>query len=407
MSQSEDLITCEICGGKTHAIKIHLKKNQCREDITFEEYVGRYPSAPTMSQFAKDALERQLKEKADALRAQEEENAKKAAEAAQPVKESPIEKLANAEKDKIVKRDLDKIFELKGAEAKNKAGAGIPVSCVTNPTHPDMVPKINNTYVYDINDLKNVLMGIELKLNTYVFGHKGTGKSELFEQIAARTGRPFCRVQHTANTEEAHIVGMWTVKNNEMTFELGPLALAMKYGWMFLADEYDFASPAVLSVYQAVLEGKALMIKEADAANRIIEPHPNFTFAATGNTNGTGDETGMYAGTNIQNSANYDRFGMTLEKKYMPKKQESLILQNHCGLTPDDANNMVEFASKVREAYDGNKINDTISPRALISASRIGVGRGSFMVGVELAFLNKLSRADKETVKGLAQRVFG
>lgn len=49
----------------------------------------------------------------------------------------------------------------------------------------------------------------------------------------------------------------------------------MKHGWMYLADEYDFAQPNVLSVYQAVLEGKPLYIKEADAANRVIKPHPN------------------------------------------------------------------------------------------------------------------------------------
>ena len=37
----------------------------------------------------------------------------------------------------------------------------------------------------------------------------------------------------------------------------------MKHGWVYLADEYDFAFPQILGVYQPVLEGEALVIKEA------------------------------------------------------------------------------------------------------------------------------------------------
>lgn len=405
-----DLITCEICNGQTHAIAIHLNKKQCSEDITIAAYSERFPNAELMSETAKKALETKKKKAAEAAEAAKAEAEKLKAEATKApaeTKPSAIEILATAEKDKVVTKSLHDIFELTGKSAKNAKGDGIPVSCVENATHSEMVPEINNTYVYDVDDLKNVMLALELGINPYIYGHKGTGKSELVEQIAARTGRPFVRIQHTANTEESHIVGMWTVKEGETRFELGPLALAMKHGWLYLADEYDFALPSVLSVYQAVLEGKALMIKEADAENRLIKPHPNFRFVATGNTNGTGDETGMYSGTNMQNSANYDRFGMVIEKKYMPKAQEALILQKRCGLVEEDSKKLVEFASVVREAHDGHKISDTISPRTLISAAKIGVCRANFATGVQLSFINKLSRVDREVVEALSQRVFG
>lgn len=395
-------ITCEICGGKTHAIAVHLKKKQCIEEIMVEAYQERFPDAPLMSEYAKQAIEKKRAEEA----AKATEEAKQEVAIA-PKETAVIEKLASVEKDTVTTKALHEVFELTGKNAKSVKGGAIPVSCVENTAFPEMVPEANNTYVHNIDDLKNVMLALELKINPYVWGHKGTGKSELFEQIAARTGRPFVRIQHTANTEESHIVGMWTVKNGETVFELGPLALAMKHGWLYLADEYDFALPSVLSVYQAVLEGKALMIKEADAENRMIKPHENFRFVATGNTNGSGDETGLYQGTNLQNSANYDRFGMVIEKKYMPKAQESLILQKRCGLIEADANKLVEFAEKVREAYDGQKISDTISPRTLINAATIGIKRGAFNVGIQLSFTNKLNRVDKETVSALAQRVFG
>lgn len=403
-------ITCEICGGKTHAIAIHLKKKQCSEAIALEAYQARFPDAPIMSEYAIQALEKKRAEEAAAAAAKAKEveaETKKEEVVTEAPKPTAVEKLVASEKDKVVTKALHEVFDLTGKNAKNSKGGAIPVSCIDNTAFPEMVPETNNTYVHNIDDLKNVMLALELHINPYVWGHKGTGKSELFEQIAARTGRPFIRIQHTANTEESHIVGMWTVKDGATVFELGPLALAMKHGWLYLADEYDFALPSVLSVYQAVLEGKALMIKEADAENRMIKPHPNFRFVATGNTNGSGDETGLYQGTNLQNSANYDRFGMVIEKKYMPKAQESIILQKRCGLIEADANKLVEFAGLVREAYDGQKISDTISPRTLINAATIGIKRGAFNVGIQLSFTNKLNRVDKETVEALAQRVFG
>ncbi|MDO6905404.1 CbbQ/NirQ/NorQ C-terminal domain-containing protein, partial [Acinetobacter baumannii] len=183
--------------------------------------------------------------------------------------------------------------------------------------------------------------------------------------------------------------------------------LAMKHGWMYLADEYDFAQPNVLSVYQAVLEGKPLYIKEADAANRVIKPHPNFRFAATGNTNGSGDETGLYQGTNLQNSANYDRFGSVIYKSYMKKEDESLIIQKRVGLCAEDADKLVDYANLVREQYANSKISDTISPRSLINAAMIGLRRNDYKHGLKLAFTNKLTQVDQQVAEDLAQRVFG
>jgi cobaltochelatase CobS len=214
------------------------------------------------------------------------------------------------------------------------------------------------------------------------------------------------RVQHTMNTEESQILGQWTAVNGATKFELGPLALAMKRGWVYLADEYDFAMPSVLAVYQPVLEGKSLVIKEADAANRIIKPHPNFRFAATGNTNGSGDETGLCQGTAIQNAANYDRFGMVIKMEYMPKDQETKILINQTGVSEEDAAKIIDFASRVRENYDGSKISTTISPRTLINAAKLGRMRGDYRMGISLSFANKLNKIDREVVDQLSQRIF-
>lgn len=394
MTNSNEYIVCELCGENTHAIGMHLK--QAHTDMTLDQYKKAFPEAPLYSDYAKELA---LKKKQEKERIAQQEKQVVSTKSSKEVLSD-----AKAESDSVVKRPLHEVFEV---DAKNTRGEPIPISCVVNTSFPELVPEVNSTYVFDVETLKNTLMALELHINPYVWGHKGTGKTELFEQICARTGRPFVRVQHTANTEESHVVGMWTVKNNQTEFELGPLALAMKNGWVYLADEYDFALPSVLSVYQAVLEGKPLMIKEADAENRVIKPHPNFRFVATGNTNGSGDETGLYQGTNLQNSANYDRFGMVIQKDYMSEKDEIEILKRKCNVIEEDAYKLVEFAKMVRDAYAGGKISDTISPRSLIDGAKIGMCKKDYRAGVTLSFINKLTRADAEVVKGLAQRVFG
>lgn len=376
-------IKCRICGAEVHAIQLHLKSDH--PEMTIQMYQEAYPGAPVLSDLARTRLEEAEKAKAGS--------------AVVP---------ATVSSEGTTRKALHEVFGFgKIKAALNSKGEPIPVTYVVENQHPEFVPDVNDGYVYEMEDLKNALLAIELNIPTYCWGHAGTGKTEFFEQIAARTNRPIIRVQHTVNTEESHVIGMWTVKDSQTVFQLGPLAMAMKHGWTYLADEYDFALPSVLSVYQPVLEGKALVIKEADDANRVIRPHKNFRFLATGNTNGSGDETGLYQGTSIQNAANYDRFGMVIHKKYMKPDMEAKILVNRAGIDNEDAKKLVDFANRVRESYDGSKISNTISPRTLINAAKLGLRRGSYRAGISLSFGNKLSTVDAEVVDGLSQRIFG
>jgi len=206
--------------------------------------------------------------------------------------------------------------------------------------------------------------------------------------------------------EEEHIVGGWRLRDGKTFFELGPLAMAMKHGWLYMADEYDFGRPEVTSVYQAVLEGKPLVIKEADPENRVIRPHPDFRIVANGNTNGQGDETGLYQGTNLQNAANYERFGVVEQMPYMEKKLEARLVSQQAGIPLKDAEKLVDFAGRIRAEFDGGRMGNPISPRSLIYAAQIGVARSNYRTGLEKAFINRLTSVDRESATQVAQRVF-
>lgn len=407
--KADDRIGCKICGARVHSIEIHLAQDHKVGDtpiMTLDEYCAKFPGEPVVSPLAAHhiALRRaQIAKEAAAKEAAERESKSEMTSSDSSVS-------ASYESGPADKAFLHDVFALGSSPAARSAssGAPIPVSVLKPALNASAqyVPDTDVNYVFNVDVLKTLMLGLEMNIPIYLWGHAGTGKSTIWEQICARTSRPMVRVQHTANMEEEHVLGGWRLRDGKTFFDLGMLPLAMKHGWVYLADEYDFARPEVLSLYQPVLEGKPLIIKEADPENRVIRPHPNFRIVATGNTNGQGDDTGLYQGTVMQNAANYERFGIVEYMPYMPADLEVRVVAGAARINEADAKKLVEFATKVREQFDSAKLSNPISPRSLIYAAKVGVARGSLKIGLEKSYLNRLSAVDKEAASQFADRIF-
>lgn len=380
-------IVCAICGSRTHSIQLHLQRDHADLGMTLADYKEKHPGEPVLSKLAEQKIAE--------------------AAAAKPAKSVSDDSVSTGYATEL--KAFHELFGLTTAKAAMSArGEPIPVTVLKGSGGFDeMTPDIDPNYVFNIDILKTLLLGVEMNIPVYLWGHAGTGKTTIYEQIAARTRRPMLRVQHTANMEEEHVIGGWRLRDGHTVFELGPLAMAMKHGWLYMADEYDFGRPEVLSLYQPVLEGKPLVIKEADIANRVIRPHPAFRFAATGNTNGQGDETGLYQGTTMQNAANYERFGIVEKMPYMEPDMEALLVSQQANIPIADAKKLIQFATAIRNEFDSAKLSNPISPRSLIYAARIGMARSNYLIGLEKSYLNRLSSIDKEAASGFAARIFG
>lgn len=401
---SADKIKCEIDGAMVHSIQAHIKSNHGSE-WTLERYKASYPDAPLLSRFAIEMIEKNKRDKEatdEAARARAQSMTATAANAG----DSQMLQAAYT----TTRQNMHEVFELGAVPAAmGSTGQPIPVAVLSGHVGESLtyLMDVDKDYVFNIDLLKKVLVGLALNKPTLLWGMHGTGKTTIIQQACARTRRPVMRVNHTLNMEESNVIGQWIVRDGETQFQLGPLPLAMLNGWAYIADEYDIAMPAVTALYQPVMEGQALIIKDAPPHLRKILPHPDFRFFATGNTNGCGDETGLYQGTMMQNAANYSRFGITEEVQYMDAQIEENILRSKAKIPAPAAKKIVKFANDVRKLFRDGKISMTISPREMISAAEVGIAfGGNWTAGIELAFANRLPRVDKKVVQEYLQRIF-
>ena len=254
----------------------------------------------------------------------------------------------------------------------------------------------------------------------YVFGPTGSGKSSLVRQVAAKLNYPVFEVTGHGRLEFNDLAGHLTVENGSMRFQYGPLALAMKFGGLFLLNEIDLLDPATATGLNGVLDGGPLCIPEN--GGEVIPPHPMFRFVATANTNGAADDSGLYQGTLRQNLAFMDRFWLC-EVGYPPADAETRLLERLAPVLPDDLRRtMVEFANEVRRLFigegasqqPGETIEITFSTRTLIRwaeltqrfqpLARLGVQPVTYALDRALGY--RASRSTRALLHELGQRMF-
>ena len=254
----------------------------------------------------------------------------------------------------------------------------------------------------------------------YVYGPVGCSKTTTIKQLAARLNYPVFEVTGHGRLEFADLAGHLTVQHGNMAYEYGPLALAMRYGGLLLFNEIDLTSPEVAAGLNSVLDGSPLCISEN--GGELIKPHPMFRFAATANTNGGGDDTGLFQGVQRQNAAFLDRFTLC-EMGYPDADVEtSLLAKRFPALPPGLCEKMVSYANEVRNLFMGtattdaisNSIEITFSTRSLLRwgelalryqpLARQGIQPITFALDRALAF--RASRETRAMLHELARRVF-
>lgn len=281
-------------------------------------------------------------------------------------------------------------------------------------------PAVNPDYLFHESSRDIVVWLMNPADPLYVFGPTGCGKTSCIKQLAARLNYPVFEVAGHGRLEFADLLGHLAVKDGNMVFEYGPLALAMRYGTILLLNEIDLTSPEVAAGLNSVLDGSPLCI--AENGGELITPHPMFRFIATANTNGGGDDTGLYQGTQRQNLAWLDRFTLCEMGYPTPDVEKALLARRFPALPEEITHKLVDFAGEVRKLFMGEGDNHdlagtievTLSTRTLLRWAELTVrfqplahqGIQSVTYALDRALGFRASRETRAMLHELAQRIF-
>jgi len=276
----------------------------------------------------------------------------------------------------------------------------------------NLVPKVDENYFFQ-ELTEDVVMDLEVEnpaRPVMLIGHTGTGKTSLFQQIAARMKQPLLRVNLNHQTTISDFVGMWGVKAGETYWIDGVLPYAMKKGLWLVLDEIDFADPAILSVINGVLEpGEGLCLKEK--GSEVVEAHPNFRLCATANAVGAlAEYRALYQGTNIMNEAFLNRWECYVVP-YMPEDAEAKVLEKSIPMMPMTVSKeLVKVANAVRKAFEEETVRCTFSTRMLLDWGRKIIRHRKHreqapFKAAESVIFSKIAREDAMAIKGFMQRI--
>lgn len=377
-------VECKICGCYFHRLEVHLKKEH---DITRKEYLKRFPGSSTISMAAR-------------------ENASRSAKGI-PLLSVVLDNSKTIDKKK--KKSANDSREFKVGVATLKL---VSDSELTN-LQKSEVPKHDEHWIpgkMEMKYIEEVAAGIEDCDNIFIYGPPGGGKTTMVKEIGAITNTPVYIFQLSNGISLEDFIGETKLitdehGNNVTRWVDGAFTRCWREGYFIVFDEITAAPANIMLRLHGVLDGCDLAIIEN--GGEIVSRHERTRIFATDNTNGRGDDTGMFVGTNILNEATLDRFGTVVKYAYPDEVTERNILVFKTGIGVDTAKKMVEVAKKIRESFANEECYCTFSTRRLIGWAKKVVRFGDVRRAASVAVLGKLGSEDAKFVDSIIQRFFG
>jgi cobaltochelatase CobS len=285
--------------------------------------------------------------------------------------------------------------------------------------HPE-VPVINGDYIFRKEMLIKALRCLAVGENVWLGGHTGSGKTTFIEQIAARLEWPVARVAFDSNVDRSELVGRMQLKGDGKGGTIsewlpGILERAITNNYILLCDEMDAGHPNALYTLQPLLEGKGLNLLED--GGRIVPMGQLFRMAATGNTTGNGDPSGLYPACRILSAATLDRFQNFINVPYMSSAEEAKLIGDSVpGISKTLINKLVKFGGEMRQAFVTGQTPISYSPRRSVAFAREvfdlqQMGYKDETVALTAAFKSKLydaaSEEFRQRITEIANACFG
>jgi MoxR-like ATPase len=281
---------------------------------------------------------------------------------AQAVKDAKAEDvIASATSATII--DRKSTLDVFGIDVKDFKGDPVMVDIWNAPN----TPAIDPNFVWQEGILRHLLLSQTLGENAWFGGPKGTGKSAVAKEFAARTGRAFTRINFHKYTTADDYAGAIGLENGATVFKKGAFLQAFTSpSTVILLDEISMADAGELAPLNGFLE-------ENSAVNYGGFVHRRaqgvLVFAAD-NTMTNGDTSGRYAKTQTMNSSLADRFARVIPFTYLDKAQEIEALTRHTKCHPMLAEHVINAINAARAKVSTGDVIDAPSIRSALAFIR-------------------------------------
>jgi cobaltochelatase CobS len=229
------------------------------------------------------------------------------------------------------------------------------VNTVTVNTVPVGTVNGNQHFVFPI-----VLDIVAQRLNAYLVGPAGTGKSTIAENVAKSLGLEFFSMSCGPQTPESRLWGYMDANGN---FVETSFYHAFKSGAVFLLDEIDNGHGGILATLNSVLANGFATFPNGETVYR----HKDFVVLCGANTFGTG-ATAQFVGRNALDAATLDRF--VFVEVPVDEQLESAILDS-IGCDSRIAQQWLAIVRKARKNVEEHGLRVVVSPRATFHGAKL------------------------------------
>lgn len=206
---------------------------------------------------------------------------------------------------------------------------------------PEMEYFINNTEIQKLSE--RIKLWIKVGYPVHLIGPTGCGKTSLAVHIAKELGRPVIWINGDESLTTKDLIGGYaqikqeSIRDNYIhnVFKSSdiikpewidnPLAIACKYGYTLIYNEFSRAKPIANNVLLSVFEEGILELPARFGGEKYIKVHPDFRAILTSNSI-------EYAGVHVPQDALLDRM-VGIYMDYYSFETEAQIVKEHTGLS--------------------------------------------------------------------------
>ncbi|TRZ79279.1 MAG: AAA family ATPase [Nitrosopumilales archaeon] len=213
-----------------------------------------------------------------------------------------------------------------------------------------------------------------------IIGPKGTGKTTLVREFAAKKRIKLESINFSLRTRESHLVGAKTMENGAIGFEQGILVKSMKEGNMLYLDEINSAEADVLlRLDEALDDRRQIVLKES--SGELIKATKGWFVVATINPL-------SHVGTKELPPQLLSRFPIRLRLEYPPEDIEFQIVKQYASSHEKEILQGIKLANILRQAAAVEELYYSPSLRETIAFAKILDSGMKTRLAAEIVFAN-------------------